>query len=250
MLVTMLLMVFGIQAKDKKTPLTVTEGSLAFMKEADATACLKIDYSNAIVVNFDNKGQVAETYGSIDEYNAMLGEDYVRDWPQFEKSSGTGAMVQNNRFNNKKGIKLVAPQCQTDTILAALAAGTIDEADVKKMEKVGSVFQNESEATYSIVVHVDTIDMGNVGAGATGHALDIALIGSPLLSFVGDVVAQSGAPVLVGMMEVTNQQTSEKICSIDINHLVGTAQSSHTANIQMLFGEVFVVLSKMAKKAK
>lgn len=92
-LVTMMVAV-AVQAKDDKV--TLTSGSGNYLRDADKTATLEIDYSKTIV----------EGKEKLQAYLKSRGEDHVKDWPKVAEATKK-QFVETFNKKNKKGLQIV-----------------------------------------------------------------------------------------------------------------------------------------------
>lgn len=202
--------------------LILESGSPDFWKEAGKLMTIDIDWSKATVVEWGNKNEVKEDFGTIEQYNKMKGEDYVRDWPDVKQSVLIGASSMTNMFS-KKGIKMITPQSPGYEQLSDEQKAELkkQQAKMEKNKMNPVLYRDYSEASYDMLLIVDSIDMGNAGASAFS-------------GLAGDALYRGGAE-LVGTIEVRDHQTNELVCKMHANHLKGRGNFSETSRITNLF---------------
>lgn len=231
-------------ANAKDDLLIVEEGSPEFWTETGKLATVSIDWSNTVVVEWDNKGKVKNNFGTIEQYNRSKGEDFVRDWPNVQQVVENQAASWANYVNKKKGLKVISPMSP----MMFEAMKNMDEKQKKeltkdwsKLEKKGTLYRDYSEAAYDIFFAIDTIDMGNAGASVFRTAF-------------GEAQYNGGAEI-VGTMEVRDHATQNIVCKMHMNHVKGLGTYSETARMYNVFWRLWqdalpTLIKSLSKKKK
>lgn len=245
---------FHLQAKEDKVTvddeLIVTEGTPDFLFDADATATFKIDIQSDRCIVVEYHDDTIQVLGTIDQYNESRGEDWVRDWPQvvecMERKNGANWPL----LGKKEYFKMIAPQILRDTIKQM-------EEDLKHLKYPMNIkiktelglfkqfhqsyrFEDESAVKYDILMHLDTLDMGNTAASITAAALSGWA--------TARAMEKMGGAIGVGYVDVTDRATGETVCHIKLNRLKGQGAGSEKDRLTSLSSYVFIELFKMAKK--
>ena len=201
----MVMAVSALQAK-----VTLQSGSGAFMNEAGATALLKFNFDDCVVVSY-TAGKVSKDFGTLYEYieSQQLEKDKV-----IPQSSGyDNARAQFNKAN-KKGLKLVASEESIAAYKKSLNPDPeMSDKEKKKMaknykflSKWGYVW-DDSNVKYEIIVHADTISAGSAAAGAM---------------FGGSYIpGADGGSAMIGWVEVIDRASHDVVCEAHLGKFYG-----------------------------
>lgn len=130
---------------------------------------------------------------TLDEYLKKRGDDFVRDWPQ---DKAKAALYFKERFNSKnKGMQV-----------------TTESTDV----------------TYKIVIHVNSLDMGN-GAG----------------TFLPFSSAKAGGVIMTGTIGIIDMKTNEVVCLLSVNEVKGLGHPSETIRLGLMYFELATTICKL-----
>lgn len=222
-----------LQAKEDKVvindELVVTEGNPGFFFDAGAVTTFKIDIPSDRCVVVEYRDDTIQVLGTIDQYNENRGEDWVKDWAKDVEMMYQGIFLGFPLIKKEgKTIKLFPQEYVNEAIAAK-------PSQQKMFEKFGYRFVDESVVKYDMVLHLDTLDMGNVAAGVVSEIL-----------FSG--VGKSGGAIAVGYLEVTNRNTKEVVCNAYLNRIKGTTASSCRVRLMFLSRDFFARLGNLAKK--
>ena len=66
----------------KKDAIYLLSGDASCLNSKGETCALKIDFSEAYVVNFDKKFNIEQNSGLLADYKASQGEEFVKNWPE------------------------------------------------------------------------------------------------------------------------------------------------------------------------
>ena len=66
----------------KKGTISLVKGDASCLKTAGRTFLVRVDFSEAQVVNFDKQFNIEKRSGSVAKYNKDHGEDYVKNWDE------------------------------------------------------------------------------------------------------------------------------------------------------------------------
>lgn len=223
MLVVAIALSMSAFAKDEQK-IFVQSGDLSFLKEP-VLALNSFDFSKTIVVEFDDD-KVKLVHGTMDEYNAERGEDYVKDWPTVHK---TLRSVGLSKFNNKKGLYTAA--CTKEEL------ALMSEKEKKTLKNLGANLPTEKDIKYQCKITVDTIDLGSNAGGAANMIFTFA-------------PSDAGGCIMTGTMEVINLENNTSICSLRFRNCKGHAELTESARVRFAIMEMFSDIVKEAKKKK
>ncbi len=207
-------------AKDEQK-IFVQSGDLSFLKDP-VLALNSYDFSKTVVVEFTDKMKVKAEHGTIEEYNAERGENYVNDWPTVQKALiGWGL----SKLNNKKGLLNAA--CTKDEL------ALLSEKEKKTYKNLGAVLPTDKEIKYQCKFTIDTIDLGSTAA---------AVFLNPMLKVGGSVVT--------GSLEVINLETNASVCTLTFRNCKGWSNTSETGRMGFAIKDVYDEMLKEAKAKK
>lgn len=202
----MVMAVSALQAK-----VTLQSGSGKFMNEAGATALLKFNFDDCVVVSYQ-AGKVNKDFGTLYEYIESLQLEKDKVIPQ--NNGYDPARAQFNKAN-KKGLKLVA----SEEAIAAYKKSLEPNPDMtekqrkkeaknyKFLQKFGYCY-DDSNVKYEIIVHADTISAGSTGAAAM---------------FGGSMIpGADGGSAMIGWVEVIDRASHDVVCEAHIGKFYGT----------------------------
>lgn len=211
-------------AKDEQK-IIVQEGDLSFVKDP-VLAMNVCDFSKTIIVEYTNKMEVKVVHGTFEEYNAERGEDYVKDWPNVQKSVSA---VGFSKLYNPKG--LLTSACTKEEL------ALMSEKEKKTLKNLGAVLPIDKEIKYQCKITFDTIDLGSV-AGA---------VAAQIFTFAP---SDAGGCIMTGAMDVINLETNASVCTLRFRNCKGTTFETETGRMSMAMLEVFKEIVKTSKKKK
>ena len=130
---------------------------------------------------------------TLDEYLQRRGDDFVRDWPKDKEFAAT---YFKERFNKKsKGLQLT-----TDV----------------------------STVSYKIVIHVNSLDMGNGGS-----------------AFVPFSSAKAGGVIITGTIDIIDIKTNEVVCTLNVDEVKGVGHPSETVRLGAMYFELATQICKL-----
>lgn len=172
----------------------IKKGDWKAIVAKSSTAKLVLDFSKCQVGFIDDgEFEKGKDVKPLQEYLKGRGEDFVNDWPGDVKKIANYFETNFNR-KNKKGLQ---------------------------------VKQDAPEATYTVKIIIEKLDVGNpVGIGFS---------------------AKSGGAIIAGVIEVVNNETGEIECEIAINEMKGVSTFSETDRIGFAFMELGKAVAKLKK---
>lgn len=201
----MVMAVSALQAK-----VTLQSGSGEFMNEAGATALLKFNFDDCVVVSYQ-AGKVVKDFGTLYEYIESLQLEKEKVIPQ-----SNGYDMARAQFNkaNKKGLKLVASEEAIAGYKKSLEPNPEMTEKQRKKEAKSYKFLtkfgycwDDSNVKYEIIVHADTISAGNAAAGA----------------FFGKAIpGADGGSAMIAWVEVIDRASHDVVCEAHIGKFYGT----------------------------
>lgn len=194
----------------------LTSGSYQALGQQVGTAEFVLDLSQTEVVEYGpynpfaaNSFTVSHVVGTIDERNAKMGEDFVRDWPAV-RSEMEQTFVR--AFNRKHGSK-----------------GTI-------------LVQGKGNTSYRVIFHVKRLDFGNTGANIAAGVLN-SVFGSG--GFYG---GGAGGCILEGTVELQDITSGQVLGIISISPFKCDGSPSETFRLCELMNECGKWSGRRAKK--
>ena len=143
-----------------------------------------------LIVDYSNAMVGGQT---LDQYLASQGDDYVRDWPNDQKKIKDYFTANFNR-KNKKGL---------------------------------TTTENQQGAPYTMIIHVQEMDMGNGGA-----------------TFIPFASSKAGGVILTAVIEVLDAATGQSLLQLQAKDVKGIGSVSETTRIGMAFFELAKMLAK------
>ena len=104
---------------------------------------------------------------------------------------------------------------------------------IKKIK--GLQITKNPNAPYKIVVHVNSLDMGN-GVGA--------IVGGGLAT------RKAGGAVMSGTVDVIDMKTNEAVCTLNVDELKGAASVNEKGRLLFMYTEFGKEIRKLVKKSK
>lgn len=194
----------------------LTSGSYKALKQQVGTAEFVLDLSKTQVVEYGLYNPfAAESYkidrviGTIDERNAKMGDDFVRDWPDVRSEMEETFVRAFNRRISSKG-----------TIL------TLGKGDT----------------SYRVVFHVQHLDFGNTGAYVAAGVVE-SVLGSG--SFYG---GGAGGCILDGTVELQDITSGQVLGVISISPYKYDGSPSETRRLCYLMNECGKWSGRRARK--
>lgn len=206
-------------AKDEQK-IFVQSGDLSFLK--DPVLALNVyDFSQTVVVEFTDKMEVKAKHGTIEEYNAERGENFVNDWPKVLKSLvGFGL----SKMNNKKGLLNTA--CTKDEL------ALLSEKEKKTYKSFGAILPTDKEIKYQCKFTIDTIDLGRAAGAMLNPAFKV------------------GGSIVTGSLEVINLETNANVCTLTFRNCKGWSNYTETGRMGLAIKDVYDEMLKETKKKK
>ena len=130
---------------------------------------------------------------TLDQYLESQGPDFVRDWPKDQMKIREYFTGNFNR-KNKKGM---------------------------------TTTENQQNADYDMVIHVQTLDVGNA-----------------ISSFIPLASAKAGGVILCAVVEILDPATGQNLLTLEANDVKGVGHVSETVRIGMSFFELAKLMSK------
>lgn len=192
----------------------LASGSYTALRQQAGTAEFVLDLTTTEVVEYGTPGIFSDTYhvdhviGTIDERNAKMGEDFVRDWPAVRAEMEQTFVSSFNRRFNRNG-----------TILT-LGKGTTN---------------------YRVIFHVKRLDFGSTGANIAAGVVD-AVLGSGWFNGGG-----AGGCIAEGTIELQDITTGEVLGVIDVRPYKTEGSPSETFRLCELMNECGKWAAKKAK---
>lgn len=103
---------------EKPDAIGVISGSASIFNE-ECLCSLRYDFSQTHIVNFDHDNKtVIHDFGSIDEYNAYRGQDYVANWPvNLMRLEVTTCMDMSKKLKSEFRTKEFASDAKYDVVI-------------------------------------------------------------------------------------------------------------------------------------
>lgn len=227
----------NLQAKDNKVvvydELIIMEGCPDFLYDAGAVATFNIDIPSDQCIVVEYHDDSIQVFGTIEQYNESRGDDWVKDWPKVVERMDKKNGEEWQLLGNKKYFKMLAPQPLW------ILKDSLNHNP--KLHKSYS-FVDDSMVKYDILLHLDTLDMGNTAASMaasmfSGWATTAAMV-------------KKGGAIGVGTLYVRERATGEIICQIKLNRLKGHGEWSESARLSSLTSYIFIELDRLLKAEK
>lgn len=170
-------------------------GTAEFVLDLSATEVVEYAVANPFAKeNF----RVDHVLGSIDERNAQMGEDFVRDWPGVRAEMERTFVGYFNRYYGKKG-----------TVLT----------------------NGKGDTPYRVVFHVTRLDFGSTGANIAAGVVE-AVLGSGWFYGGG-----AGGVILEGTIELEEIGSGKVLGVISVSPFKTDGSPSETARLCEMMSE-------------
>lgn len=192
----------------------LASGSYTALRQQTGTAEFVLDLSQTEVVAYGIPNPFSDTYhvdhviGTIDERNAKMGEDFVRDWPAVRAEMEQTFVSSFNRRIDRNG-----------TILTL----------------------GKGSTNYRVIFHVKRLDFGSTGANIAAGVVE-AVFGSGWFSGGG-----AGGCIAEGTIELQEISTGKVLGVINVRPFKTDGSPSETTRLCELMSECGRWAGKRAK---